>query len=270
MIFSSLSIVMLVKNALNVSFVSSLLLVLEYYEAVLAALFGWLEPPLFVALKAFAKWLGTIEVGLSKVWRYCFVLLLVPITATIRVASLRGDSLTSIAVKALIGTAFALVISAVFGAFLWAVEYDNAQARLIERGAPVPLPRTGGFVALFVVLAPAVVLAAADFFMFARWSHPFRSICRVISNFALLLVTLVSVLMTANAKATGSPMATISIAMLSLIAAYSAFLIVSPLVPLTAVPGSEKGAAIGWNVFATFAATVVFLVTNSGLKLAGL
>lgn len=69
-----LSLVSLIRATFNLGLVAPLNLILEYYKALLDALFGWADAPLQIALEVFGKWLD-INADLDPDWNHIFVLM---------------------------------------------------------------------------------------------------------------------------------------------------------------------------------------------------
>lgn len=70
----TLSVVMLIKHGFEVSFVSALLIVLDYYEGGMRLLFVWVEPYIGALLRILSTWIG-LEMQLFSHWKHVFVLL---------------------------------------------------------------------------------------------------------------------------------------------------------------------------------------------------
>ncbi len=73
-IFGTLSVVMLIKHGFAVSFVSSLQIVLNFYDQAMQVLFGWAEPWIKQELAALRDWIGW-NLQLYPHWKYIFVLI---------------------------------------------------------------------------------------------------------------------------------------------------------------------------------------------------
>jgi len=133
LVFGTLSVLMLIKHGFDYGFVAPLQLVLDYYEQLIEALFGWAEPFVRDLLQRLEAWLGW-DLELHAHWKYVFVLLWLYFGADARV-DLQGREWGLLATSIFVGGAAALVSSVAFGAL--------PKARLNADALPVLFPVAG-------------------------------------------------------------------------------------------------------------------------------
>lgn len=109
LIFGTLSVLMLIKNGFEVSFVSSIELILTFSDQLIQVLLGWAEPSIRSVLAEISTWFGW-QLQLFPHWREVFILMLLYFSngaRTMWVNGLRWTALFEIA----LGTLLSLLAS---------------------------------------------------------------------------------------------------------------------------------------------------------------
>lgn len=263
LIFGTLSVVMLVKHGFEVSFVSSLQMVLDYYEQAMQVLFGWAEPGIRAVLSVLRNWIDGPLV-LAPIWKHVFAVLFIVLVSVGR-ARINADASES-AIIVLLATISSLLGSVGFSILISVPTDDLNQAAMVWMTAAVYLP----IFSFDFFLSVANIMRPHRKHQFAResdsrWSMLQWSPGRWIAvYFVGSAVTWIFVAFVVNAQHSTYPPVELPLATVPLTAATIGT--IGPLLGYAIVSGTPAA----FSVLANFAGAAVFLLINAGLKLAGL
>lgn len=259
--FGTMSVVMLVKQVFKETFAASLQLLLDYYDTALTVTFGWLEALIASGLAACAAWLG-VMLKLSPLWKHIFILLLVPVSAATRALSTSSKNL-SVQVAAQ-GVLVALLVSVTWGITIHPEMHDEVRR----------LPRS---LSLGLLFMPTIAVLYLDAHLFGSWSRPIQTGGRLVtiliaSAITFFMVSVIVSIVSPEAEWGPHRTAVLSVAWtISPVLGYAIFLVVLGGSKALSNPNIPAGSPeIGRGILATFGGASVFLLSNAGLKLAGL
>jgi hypothetical protein len=265
LILSILSVVMLVRHAYAVGFTSALGVALDFYEGTMRVLFGWAEPALRGLMRGVFAW----DLQLYPHWKHVFVLMWIFLFQG--AGNPFGQGVTR-ANAFLVPWAIVVALGASIAAGSIPMSAGDARANF--------------FIATIPVVAVEVYWLGANLYSLAAFPDPTAggTWARFLRHerdhlwYACLAVLFAAgvMLVPAVGEAQGAGLAVLAL----LMALYAAWLVRGAAHQVWSVRASHATwlaallsfdtAKIGVGILGAFAGALAFVLTNAGLKLAGL